>query len=396
MPPRPARWSDGRSTTRPRPPRCGGSARTAPGSPPAAWTGRRTPAGRTPPSRPTGSAPGCASSTSCWRSTGCAACRTATSATAACTCGSTSSSTTAAGGRFREFLVAGATALRAHGGSLSGEHGDGRARSELLPLMYDEESLRLFAAVKAVCDPDDLLNPGVLVDPAPRRRRPAPGAAARRRSRTALRLDPRRRLARPTPCTAAPASASAWRRHDRRRDVPVVPRHPRREGLHPRPGPGAPGGARRLARARPRRPGGHRGARPLPVLQGLRHRLPDRRRHGDVQGGGAAPAVRRPPAAAVALHAGPAAAAGPRWRRPMAGAANRLARGPLGRVAKAAAGVDRRRSLPAFAPVSLRKGLDRLDRAARRPTCGSGRTRSPTTSCRRPPRPRSGCWPTPG
>ncbi|MBA3781486.1 MAG: FAD-binding oxidoreductase [Nocardioides sp.] len=68
---------------------------------------------------------------------------------------------------FREFLVASATALAAHGGSLSGEHGDGRARSELLPLMYDAESLRLFAAVKAICDPDSILNPGVLVDPAP-------------------------------------------------------------------------------------------------------------------------------------------------------------------------------------------------------------------------------------
>ena len=38
------------------------------------------------------------------------------------------------------------TALRRYGGSLSGEHGDGRARSELLPLMYDEE---LAAAVRA-------------------------------------------------------------------------------------------------------------------------------------------------------------------------------------------------------------------------------------------------------
>ena len=72
-----------------------------------------------------------------------------------------------AGRRFREFLVAGATALQAYGGSLSGEHGDGRARSELLPLMYDERSLALFAAAKAVADPDGLLNPGVLVDPAP-------------------------------------------------------------------------------------------------------------------------------------------------------------------------------------------------------------------------------------
>ncbi len=68
---------------------------------------------------------------------------------------------------FRDFLVASATALRAYGGSISGEHGDGRARSELLPLMYDGEALRLFGAVKAVCDPDGLLNPGVLVDPVP-------------------------------------------------------------------------------------------------------------------------------------------------------------------------------------------------------------------------------------
>ena len=68
---------------------------------------------------------------------------------------------------FRDFLTACALKLRDHRGSLSGEHGDGRARSELLPLMYDAESLGLFAAVKAACDPDNLLNPGNLVDPAP-------------------------------------------------------------------------------------------------------------------------------------------------------------------------------------------------------------------------------------
>jgi len=70
-------------------------------------------------------------------------------------------------GAFREFLVACAEKLREHGGSLSGEHGDGRARSELLPLMYDDTSLALFAAVKHACDPTGLLNPGVLVDPRP-------------------------------------------------------------------------------------------------------------------------------------------------------------------------------------------------------------------------------------
>ena len=63
----------------------------------------------------------------------------------------------AAGARvFRDFLTASALKLRDHRGSLSGEHGDGRARSELLPLMYDAESLRLFAAVKAICDPGNL------------------------------------------------------------------------------------------------------------------------------------------------------------------------------------------------------------------------------------------------
>nr|WP_157345706.1 FAD-binding and (Fe-S)-binding domain-containing protein [Nocardioides sp. MAH-18] len=72
------------------------------------------------------------------------------------------------GGRsFRDFLTAAAVKLREHGGSLSGEHGDGRARSELLSLMYDEESLALFGAVKAICDPGNLLNPGNIVDPAP-------------------------------------------------------------------------------------------------------------------------------------------------------------------------------------------------------------------------------------
>ncbi|WP_223166777.1 FAD-binding and (Fe-S)-binding domain-containing protein [Nonomuraea sp. SYSU D8015] len=73
------------------------------------------------------------------------------------------------GGRkvFRDFLVAAATLVAGYGGSLSGEHGDGRARSELLPLMYSEAALDLFARVKAVFDPADVLNPGVLVRPRP-------------------------------------------------------------------------------------------------------------------------------------------------------------------------------------------------------------------------------------
>ena len=68
---------------------------------------------------------------------------------------------------YRRFVEAAARLAVAHGGSLSGEHGDGRARSELLPVMYDEVAIDLFRCVKGLLDPDDLLNPGVLVRPAP-------------------------------------------------------------------------------------------------------------------------------------------------------------------------------------------------------------------------------------
>jgi FAD/FMN-containing dehydrogenase/Fe-S oxidoreductase len=66
---------------------------------------------------------------------------------------------------FRAFLLDAAKLVASYGGSMSGEHGDGRARSELLPLMYSADALRAFAATKAVFDPDDLLNPGVIVRP---------------------------------------------------------------------------------------------------------------------------------------------------------------------------------------------------------------------------------------
>ncbi|HEY5183517.1 MAG TPA: FAD-linked oxidase C-terminal domain-containing protein [Actinomycetes bacterium] len=70
-------------------------------------------------------------------------------------------------GVFRSFLTHAATLVAGYGGSLSGEHGDGRARSALLPLMYSGSALALFGRVKALFDPDNLLNPGVLVDPRP-------------------------------------------------------------------------------------------------------------------------------------------------------------------------------------------------------------------------------------
>jgi FAD/FMN-containing dehydrogenase/Fe-S oxidoreductase len=67
----------------------------------------------------------------------------------------------------RRFLTDAAHLVTAHGGSLSGEHGDGRARSELLPVMYSPGALAAFGGFKHLLDPADLLNPGVLVRPRP-------------------------------------------------------------------------------------------------------------------------------------------------------------------------------------------------------------------------------------
>ena len=65
----------------------------------------------------------------------------------------------------RTFLQSAARICASHGGSISGEHGDGRARGELLRFMYSPDMLDLFARVKHVFDPDNLLNPGVLAAP---------------------------------------------------------------------------------------------------------------------------------------------------------------------------------------------------------------------------------------
>ncbi|GAB3519378.1 FAD-binding and (Fe-S)-binding domain-containing protein [Arthrobacter monumenti] len=63
------------------------------------------------------------------------------------------------------FVRAAAKLVVKHGGSLSGEHGDGRARSELLPVMYSDRILAAFARFKKIWDPAGVLNPGTLVNP---------------------------------------------------------------------------------------------------------------------------------------------------------------------------------------------------------------------------------------
>ncbi|MDX3854647.1 FAD-binding and (Fe-S)-binding domain-containing protein [Streptomyces sp. AK02-01A] len=68
--------------------------------------------------------------------------------------------------RFRRFSEETAELVVAHGGSLSGEHGDGLARAELLPKMYGDELVALFGRFKDLWDPAGGMNPGALARPA--------------------------------------------------------------------------------------------------------------------------------------------------------------------------------------------------------------------------------------
>jgi FAD/FMN-containing dehydrogenase/Fe-S oxidoreductase len=69
--------------------------------------------------------------------------------------------------RVRRVAEGVADIVAAHGGSLSGEHGDGRLRGELLPRMYGDDLLQRFASVKRALDPQGILNPGIITDPEP-------------------------------------------------------------------------------------------------------------------------------------------------------------------------------------------------------------------------------------
>ncbi|GAA1482680.1 FAD-binding and (Fe-S)-binding domain-containing protein [Gordonia sinesedis] len=65
------------------------------------------------------------------------------------------------------FCTEAAKLVVRHGGSLSGEHGDGRARSALLPIMYSPEMRAVFAEFKRIWDPAGRLNPAGITDPPP-------------------------------------------------------------------------------------------------------------------------------------------------------------------------------------------------------------------------------------
>jgi Fe-S oxidoreductase len=66
--------------------------------------------------------------------------------------------------KYRRFMYEAADLVLSHGGSLSGEHGDGQSRAELLPKMYGPEIIQAFREFKHAWDPQWMMNPGKKVD----------------------------------------------------------------------------------------------------------------------------------------------------------------------------------------------------------------------------------------
>ncbi len=66
--------------------------------------------------------------------------------------------------RWRAFSEEIAKLVVRFGGSLSGEHGDGQAKAEFLPIMFGEELMDAFRRFKAAWDPERRMNPGKLID----------------------------------------------------------------------------------------------------------------------------------------------------------------------------------------------------------------------------------------
>ncbi len=107
-----------------------------------------------------------------------------------------------------------ASVVSRFGGSLSGEHGDGQARGELLPNMYGPEIMQAIREFKTIWDPEWKMNPGKVVDPYPMDSnlrvgpdyKPSPSAPSFNFLET-------RAASRPRPSAASGSeSAVAWRR----------------------------------------------------------------------------------------------------------------------------------------------------------------------------------------
>lgn len=67
--------------------------------------------------------------------------------------------------RYRSFTREAAELVNSLGGSLSGEHGDGQSRADLLDVMFGSELIAAFEEMKDLWDPDNKMNPGKVVRP---------------------------------------------------------------------------------------------------------------------------------------------------------------------------------------------------------------------------------------
>lgn len=68
---------------------------------------------------------------------------------------------------WKAFMQEAADLVVRYGGSLSGEHGDGQVRAQLLPRMYGEPLVEAMRQFKSLWDPQGMMNPGKVVDPYP-------------------------------------------------------------------------------------------------------------------------------------------------------------------------------------------------------------------------------------
>lgn len=69
--------------------------------------------------------------------------------------------------KFRAYMEEASDLCLSYGGSLSGEHGDGQAKAELLPKMFGPDLIQAFREFKTIWDPHWRMNPGKVIDPQP-------------------------------------------------------------------------------------------------------------------------------------------------------------------------------------------------------------------------------------
>ena len=302
-------------------------------------------------------------------------------------------------GRFREFVIdaaaAGRPARRLDVGRARRRPG---ARRAAAAACTRPARSTLFGRGQGVFDPREPAQPRGARRPGAGRRRPAGAAAQPLRGRPRVRLPARRRRPVDGGAPLRRRRQVPGRHHRRRRrDVPVLPGHPRREGLHPRPGPGAAGDGERHA--------GRRAARSPEVPRRSTCACPARAARATARPASTWPRT-SPRCCTSATGAGCARArttrsagcrAGPRlaaarargWPTRTLRAPGAGRRWPSGWAASTPAARCRRSPTQTFRAL-VRRAVAR-DRSAGDRRCCCGSTPSPTTSRPRSARPRCGC-----